>query len=412
MSFIVFLWLPAIRVVLILNASFIPSRPVVTIESDDWGALRGRDWKQNPITFTRWSKMDCLESIADVKKLTKVLQHHRDARGRTAVITANVVLESIAGDWRNKKIFRRKVPKNIILSWKEAIKAEVFFPQLHAMRESDEQSILNLDASVRLKTSPYMFWNGSAYRDLPKVRVEKVVLEGQELFHGIFGFTSLSTVPPRLLWGKATEIAFFKAGIRYVQGERQVQNRKRSYGQVVGERTRNGLVLLSPRVGFEPAFAWENGKPVDEVVKRKANEILLRLNSNMPVAISTHRINYVSGHSISQAEYGLIALDRLLSNLLRHYPDLIILTSPELGQLLERGYFEDVFTGEMVKIPSLSFWQLILSHWKIGENTKRNILLSALLLITLLVFWLTQFYLLVSKTHSNKKYIFYTRNKG
>jgi hypothetical protein len=401
-SFMVLLWLPVIKVIRILSSLHIPSKPIVTIESDDWGALRGLDFGTNRKSWSHWSQFDCLESAEDVKKLSAVLLRHHDARGRNAVITSNIVFETIAGNWKKKKIRRKKVPENVILSWKRAINENVFYPQLHAMREADEQSILSPDKSVRLKTSPYMVWNGSSYKDLPADRVEKVVLEGQELFHRIFGFKSLSTVPPRLLWGKTTDIAFAKAGIRYVQGERQVQKRRRSYEQVVGERTRSGLVLLAPRINFEPVFNWEKSKPLDGIVKWKTNEIVHKLNSHMPVAISTHRINYVTGHSVSQAEYGLIALDRLLSSLVRNHPDLFFLTSPELGQLLECGYFMDVFNKEIVKIPCFTLGQLICSYWKIGEHTRRNLLLSAMLLIAIFVLWLRQFLPIAPKKRFKK----------
>lgn len=398
-SLIIFLWLPVIRAILTLNSSFIPSKPIITIESDDWGALKGLDFGTNPKSWSTWSQLDCLESTEDVKRLSNLLLRHHDARRRNAVITANIVFETMLGGWRNKKVIRRKAPPDVILSWKDALMARTFFPQLHAMREADEQSILNPNESVRSNTSPYMIWADDRFVDLPMERVEKVVLEGQESFHRNFGFKSLSTVPPRLLWGETTDIAFAKAGIKYVQGQRLIQERKRSYEQVVGERTHKGLVLLAPRLNFEPAFYWQKSKPVDEIVESISHKIIRRLNSHMPVAISTHRINYVSGHSASQADYGLMALDRLLSNLLRYRPDLIILTSPELGQLLEHGYFIDVFTKEKVKIPCFSLRQLILNYWKIGRGTKRNLLISAMLLLALSVLWLRQFYLFVSNKY-------------
>ena len=120
-SCIVLLWFPVIKIILILHTSHIPSRPVITIESDDWGGLRGLDWNSNPHNWSRWSKLDCLESTEDVKRLSTMLRQHRDSRGRPAVFTANVVFESIGGDRVNNKIIRRQVPQGIIRSWKEAM---------------------------------------------------------------------------------------------------------------------------------------------------------------------------------------------------------------------------------------------------------------------------------------------------
>jgi hypothetical protein len=293
-------------------------------------------------------------------------------------------------------------------SWNKAMKQHVFYPQLHAMCEADEKSMLDPDPMVRAGYSPYMVWNGNCFHDLPQQKqigkavldgncfsdlpqeqIDKAVLEGQELFEKTFGFKSLSTVAPRYLWSDATDSAFSRACIRYVQGKRQVQNRKRSFfdsGQVVGERTRNGLIILGPRVNFEQAGAWKNGEPVDEFVKNRTSEILGKLDSNYVATISTHRANYVSSHSVSQREYGIMALDLLLSNLIRYRPDLIILTSPELGQLLENGYFIDVFTGEIVKIPSVTFWQFIALKWKaLSKTNKVRVLFSLVIFVVLLV---------------------------
>jgi hypothetical protein len=302
-----------------------------------------------------------------------MLQQHRDSRGRPVVFTANVVLESIAGDRVNNKIIRRQVPQDIIRSWKEAMADHTFFPQLHAMREADEYSTLDPNASVRKKTSPYMVWNGERFVDLPTKRVEKVVLEGQEMFKRIFGFKSLSTIPPRYLWGDATDLAFAKAGIKYVQRLRPLHKRTShflSHDQVVGEHTHYGLMILASQVDFEPVYnKWNNGKPredwsLNQYLDRQIRKTIRKINRYEPVAISSHRINYVSGHNLSQAKYGLMALDRFLSALLEHIPDLVILTSPELGEYLERGYFTDVFTGEKVTIPRVTLWRLIRSHWR------------------------------------------------
>jgi len=177
------------------------------------------------------SHTDCLETPEDVERICTVLQHHRDARGRAAMITANVVFESIGGNWETKEIWRKKVAENIILSWKKAIKEQCFYPQLHAICEADQHAILNPDVKVRTGYSPYMVWDNDSNRfvDLPQELVDKSVLDGQELFNQIFGVKSLSTVPPRYLWGHAADRAFSKFGIRYVQGLRQIQNRKTSY---------------------------------------------------------------------------------------------------------------------------------------------------------------------------------------
>lgn len=382
----VFLWLPVIKHILALNALIIPSIPLVTIESDDWGAHRCLDFGINLAKCSKFSQLDCLETPEDVRRLTSVLRRHHDSRGRAATITANVVFETILGNRVNKTIIRRTVPEAVVLSWKEAMEDRVLYPQLHAMREADEHSVLDPDSKVRWMTSPYMVWDGNQYVDLPTARVEKVVIEGQDLFSQIFGFKSLSTVPPRYVWGEAADHAFAIAGIRYLQAAIQIHKPKcpRYYPF---ERTDNGILMLTTRVHFEPAFAWKKGKPMGEIVRTKSHEILRRLSTHTPVAISTHRINYVSGHSRSQAEYGLSAIDSLLSNLLRYRPNLVFLTSPELGQVLERGYFDDVFTGESVEMPSLSLRQLLLSRWKYGDNTKRNVLLSSALFVVLLALW-------------------------
>jgi hypothetical protein len=65
-------------------------------------------------------------------------------------------------------------------------------------------------------------------------------------------------------------------------------------------------------------------------VDKSLESIKIAFTWKKPAIISTHRVNYVSGLSNSNRENSLDQLNNLLSEIIKRYPEVIFLSSPQL----------------------------------------------------------------------------------
>ena len=86
-----------------------------------------------------------------------------------------------------------------------------------------------------------------------------------------------------------------------------------------------GQTYTIRNVKFEP---FED--PDKDWVNQSLKEIQTAFFWHKPAIISTHRINYVGGIDIKHRDRNLKALDRLLKNILKKWPDVEFLSSDQL----------------------------------------------------------------------------------
>src|SRR2546428_7322889 len=129
------------------------SRPLVLLQSDDWGRVgvrdkQGYEWLRSQGLRLGEHPYDLytLESADDVSALASLLKKHRDSRGRAPCLamnfcTANLDFESMrAEELKNVKL--RPLAQGLPGSWsrpglldayREGIGAGVFWPSLHGL---------------------------------------------------------------------------------------------------------------------------------------------------------------------------------------------------------------------------------------------------------------------------------------
>lgn len=147
------------------------------------------------------------------------------------------------------------------------------------------------------------------------------IQEGVDRFQRAFGY-----VPESIRSGEQDDEPVAATGIRtYV-------NRPDSEGRAVtGQRSAVAdLFLIGKCVDFEPFMADDDG-----VVSRSLADITTRMHAGLPVALSTHRRNYVS--FAGDVSGNLALLDAMLDAIRRQMPDMTYLTSDEVRQLLQTG---------------------------------------------------------------------------
>ena len=74
----------------------------------------------------------------------------------------------------------------------------------------------------------------------------------------------------------------------------------------------------------------------------------------MPAILSIHRANFASGVDPLMRDRNLEGLDSLLSEIEKRHPDVLYLTSEELGEAIFSGEFRDFATGQ--KVPLTQTW--------------------------------------------------------
>ncbi|MBN1795976.1 MAG: hypothetical protein JW804_04825 [Sedimentisphaerales bacterium] len=374
---------------------------IMVIEGDDWGRSGltkkqlgslakqlGTDEYILPLiynTHQQWLR-DSMETENDLEMLYKVLEKYRDKRGRHPVFTANVIvsnpnLEAIKNNGYTEYI-ATPVSEAVVDKWKEGMSRRVFYPQYHGythfnqhwwlrtlqypnslLRKIVEMGIVRLDGITHRTnevdfTGEYVDCSVTPSVSFPREYQEENIKTGLAFFENMLGYKSKSTIAPFYIWDDTTEALWNEYGIKYIQCKGQYTGKDKDgfwnkVQHMTGERNKNGQIYLVRNCHLE--VIGENPPRWKDTVKW----IEFALSKKLPVTLETHRLNYVSGVDPHMQQIGLEAIDSLLEYVTKRHPDILFLTSPELGDLIETGQFKDVFTGENVRISSGSWSRLM-----------------------------------------------------
>jgi hypothetical protein len=364
---------------------------ILVIESDDWGRsgrtraaankLLENSGASNQVRSFLSQRSgsednDALESVDDLEMLFSLLEKHKDSRGVHPVVTANVVtsypdIKAIRAAKYSKYAFVKPEPA-LVAKWKEGISRGVFFPQYHGLvhfnfrswcrdQSSGDRFALDLSAAG-LVSMPGFRFRGKEYSyqgeyvdftvtpsaPLSYGEQKGIVEEGLRLFAELFGYRSTSVIAPFCIWDETTERCWIESGIRYIQAGQTHFSRRTSTGAKVlghhylGERNKHGQIYLGRNVDFEP-----NGDNTD-AWKNALKNIRNNFRYGIPSVINTHRCNYVSEMSVKLRNGNMAQLDSLLSAVEQEFPDVVYLTSAQLGEAIEKGYFGNPADGRRV----------------------------------------------------------------
>ncbi|MBF0233964.1 MAG: polysaccharide (de)acetylase [Desulfamplus sp.] len=348
---------------------------IVVIESDDWGSIR----TSSPYAFNYLLKKgyqlekscysyDSLETNEDIEELYKVLFSVRDCRNRPACFTANIVLanpdftkiESNGFDYYeyspiDKTLQQFQNRNRVIELWLQGFANKCFIPQFHAREhvawwnwlkalkglstealETFKLGMCGVPLAVS-KENQSFFTPIYINKDKLKsngVDLQKVIKEGLQLFQDILGYKSLSTVAPNVSWTDDTEKLWALSGIRFIQGG-FIQESDDIAGfskrlHYTGESNIYNSIYLTRNCSFEPSKT----KNVTWVNCIRAIDLLFKLSQ--PAIICSHRVNYIGSINPKNRDRSLDQLKNLLMMIVKKWPDVIFLSSPELGMLIEK----------------------------------------------------------------------------
>jgi O-antigen/teichoic acid export membrane protein len=329
----------------VLMAARAPIRPIVIIQSDDWGrvgipsmgALDEIRKAGFQIGESPWDRYG-LESADDIDQFVATLAGFRDTDGRVASVTVNFVMAN--ADFRRmaaegwKKFYWRSIDEgfpppwdeDLMPSYRRAMEAGVFYPALHGfthfnatglMAALNDPGDLGLRARTlaqadvpyfRSLTPEYNFalvkCDADGERFLDPADQSEWIDRSVQLFEKAFGFRPISACAPGYRENDVTRKLFGRAGIAVIQGR---------YGDIPLEE--DGLLFLGRNVAFEPCLQAE-----DAVASAMA-EASQAVAAGAPIVICTHSINYVS-RFLGRAEFARGELARLLAALQARFPNL------------------------------------------------------------------------------------------
>ena len=349
------------------------SRKIIIIESDDWGSIRTRSKKDYEAMLSKgldvdssnFTAYDCLESNDDLENLYNLLYRHKDSTGRPAVFTpmcimANPDFEKIKESGFQEYHYEsfvetcKRYPNHdkVYDLWKRGIAERLFVPAFHGREHLNvsrwlkalQDGIEGLHIAFECESFGASTYKGKqipeylgAFHpdhsyDIPAL--EKVIETGAELFNNNCGYNAKHFIAPNRESPKALDGKLYEVGIKYL-----TMSKLRFYPlgdekyklefNWLGRQNRFGQVIITRNCQFDPSDKLHKDK-MDNCLKGIENAF----KWHKPAVIDSHRVNYVGSINPRNANYGLQELDRLLSEILKRWPEVEFMTSTELGDLI------------------------------------------------------------------------------
>jgi hypothetical protein len=342
--------------------------PIVVIESDDWGSHRIPSkqayekllQKGLPLHKSPYTQFDGLERPEDVDALFHVLKKHKDAHGKHPVITANTLMGN--PDFQRiettqfQEFYRITLPEtyqilqeNTLTLFQQGLQEQLWMPQFHGREHVNIFSWLS-----HLKQQHPWFtlafnehvWGLSsdlipgksiqaAFDHEPASDVWPIIQEGLQDFERTFGFKSTSIIAPNYIWSEQLHEPLHRAGVQHFQSmkyqllpKNTSQEKRRKLRHVTGEKTAFGQTFAVRNCHFEPT---EKHHHISDTLKEIHSAFLWK----KPAIICTHRINYTSRLEGSKRDENLKQLDLLLAEILKRWPNVQFMSTPELAHLLK-----------------------------------------------------------------------------
>lgn len=354
-------------------------KKVVVFESDDWGMIRTRSKdsldslrkKGYPVDGCTYNRFDSIERNQDLRGLLEVLTRHKGADGKPAKFTLNNVVANPHFDKIQESGYKQYFYQTFVDTLKEypetdllmelyehGMKGGLIQMQFHgrehvninrwmvALNAGDQRFLdafeeRQFTVAGQAKTSgrkDYLDAFGRAYAH--EFESEKSIIQsGVKLFRDIWGFQSKSFIAPCYTWSTEIEPFLKAGGVKYLQGTHvqripvkglELKIKKKYHWQ--GRKNSSGLRSVVRNAMFEPAEHKSDPVVVDQAMAHIDNAFLWK----KPAVISSHRVNYIGRIDEGNRSKNLELLDELLARITKKYPDVIFMSSDQLGELYDQ----------------------------------------------------------------------------
>jgi len=343
-------------------------RPLVVLQSDDWGRVGLRDQEGHELLQSAGLSLGerpydfyTLETAEDLTGLLAILKLHHDSNGRSPCLEMNFVVANLDfdrmkdGDWREVQLLPLAdglplgwVRPGLMQAYHKGIADGVFHPALHGITHFCWQAVersssadgerANLLRTLWRAGTPYIHWRmpwiGYEYWDAEKPEEERflpVHAQGELIDRtiGLFGkaFSSLprSACAPGYRANDDTQRVWAQHGIRVAQN---------GPGMLTPPHIdQYGILHLARTVEFEPIADPQFSV---EMCLRRAEDCFSR---GIPAIVSVHSINFHS--TVRDFRTGTLKrLDEFLTALESKHPDLLYVHDENLDQLIRNGSYQ------------------------------------------------------------------------
>jgi len=360
-------------------------RPLVVLQSDDWGRVGVRDreaWEELRASGLNLGERSydfySLETADDVAAIVSLLLHHRDSTGRPPCLGMNFIVANVdfskvrAGNFRqiHLRTLKEGLPDDwnrpgLFETYRAGISEAVLSPALHGathfcrlaaerhLNDSGERGMLL--RTLWKAGVPYIHWRmpwiGFEYSDpglgrgqfLKSAVQEALVSEAVAAFTQFFGTAPRLACAPGYRSDRSTHQAWARHGIRVAQngpGSARAPHFESNTGV-------NSILHLYRTMDFEPA---DPEFSIDSCL-RMAEASFAR---GIPAIVSVHSINF---HSTLKDFRGLTLqlLDKFLSALESKHPDLLYVSDEDLYNLVEKGSYRSLHSDVQVAVTRRKF---------------------------------------------------------
>jgi hypothetical protein len=351
------------------------NKKIIVFESDDWGSSRIDDHQMmknlketnyNPSTC--WmSSFDSIERNDDLKELFDTLKKHKDHKGNHPKFTlflnpANPDFIKIKNSNFIEYFFepftttfgRYENTEKVLDFYQIGIKTKLIEVGFHGrehlyvnrwlrdLRNGDKVAMdgfkMNFWGFSRSYASNLKHTYRSAFdlEEYDDIEFQKqAILSGTSLIENILHLKPKVFVAPDGPYNLELNKTLVKSGIEYIglsksHTEPIGNSKKRKIYSYLGEKIEGkNLTVITRNSSFEPSK--NNGT---NWVNSCVNEIESAFRWKKPAIISTHRANYIGTHSLENRKKSLKSLNILLKNILQKWPDVIFLSSSQLGDII------------------------------------------------------------------------------
>lgn len=371
----------ALKSSLILNAKNLigwrTKRKIVVISVDDYGNVRLNSKKAREAmsqaglkVYSRFDAYDTLETRQDLEELYSVLTSVKDKHGRHAIFTPFAMPCNIDFETMEKEGYDRYRYEHLPQTygklealqpdayngawalWKEGMGKGLMIPLFHGREHLNlklfEEKLQRRDHEVMtaLKNRSYTSISSDEYSTMSAMaafdfwefdeneRFHNIIQDGLDQFEKVYEYRSDHFNPPGGREHPVIHSTLKECGVKYIdtplfKTEHQGNGKFKKVFNYTGKKNREGQMYLVRNVVFEPtenrSISW-----VDFTMK----QIEAAFRWNRPAIISSHRVNYC-GHIVeANRKKGLDALQRLLHQIVKKWPDVEFMAANELGDII------------------------------------------------------------------------------
>ena len=354
-------------------------RPVLVVESDDWGA--------GP-----------LAQAPALRQLVEVLERHRDADDRKPVLNLALVLAvpdgaAIAASGRYRRVDLDD-PRfaDVLSALHDGQRRGVFALQLHGlehfwpdvlMRSLDEAVARWLRqpvpaATEQLPSHLQSRWvNAAVLPSTPHAdaAVEAAVGDEVDVFTRIVGHAPKVVVPPTFVWTRPVERAWARRGVEGIVTPGRRSTRRDAAGRPAGDEgplvngDRTAQLVCVVRVDYFEPVRGRDAAHALRALDRATRE-------GRPCVLENHRDNFIGDAAVCRA--ALAELDALYAQAPQRHHDLCFLSTHELCRILRDRDPRWIIAGLVERLPCL--WARLQQSgrpWKLLRLTGAAALLGA-----------------------------------